>query len=69
MSASASDFSGYFFIGYEGHWSEKIVHDASADDVASALAGIPAVGAVTVRKEEIYVGYTLEFPIKGTSPL
>lgn len=48
--ATASDLSGYFFVGFEGHWSEKIAYDASADDVASALAGIPAVGEVNVSK-------------------
>lgn len=48
--AAASDLSGYFFAGYEGHWSEKIAYDAGADDMASALAGIPAVGDVTVRR-------------------
>lgn len=46
--AAASDLSGYFFVGYEGHWSEKINHDATADEMASALAGIPAVRNVEV---------------------
>ena len=50
--AAASDLSGYFFVGYEGHWSEKIAYDASADDMAAALAGIPAVGDVTVRYKQ-----------------
>lgn len=51
--AAASDLSGYFFVGYEGHWSEKIAYDASADDMASALVGIPAVGDVTVRCTQV----------------
>lgn len=45
--------SGYFFVGYEGHWSEKVAYDASADDMTSALAGIPAVGDVTVRCTQV----------------
>lgn len=45
---TASDLSGYFFVGFEGHWSEKIAYDASSDDVASALSGIPAIGQVNV---------------------
>lgn len=48
--STASDLGGYFFVGYEGHWSEKIAYDASADDMASALSGIPAVGEVAVSK-------------------
>lgn len=47
-AATASDLDGYFFIGFEGHWSEKIAYDATSDDMASALAGIPAVGEVEV---------------------
>lgn len=53
MVATASDLTGYFFVGYEGHWSEKIAYDASADDMASALAGVPAVGDVTVRYTQV----------------
>lgn len=48
-TAAASDLDGYFVVGLEGHWSEKVEHDATAEDMASALAGIPAVGAVEVR--------------------
>ena len=48
-TAAASDLDGYFVVGLEGHWSEKINHDATAEDMASALAGIPAVGEVEVR--------------------
>lgn len=47
-AATASDLDGYFVVGFEGHWSERINHDATADEVASALAGIPAVGDVEV---------------------
>lgn len=50
--AAASDLEGYFFVGYEGHWSEKINHDAHSDKMASALAGIPAVGEVLVSERE-----------------
>lgn len=57
--AAASDLSGYFFVGYEGHWSDKVAYDASADDMASALAGIPAVGDVTVR--QIQAEHALRF--------
>lgn len=48
IAAAASDLYGYFFVGFEGHWSERIAHDATADDMASALAGIPAIGEVEV---------------------
>lgn len=48
-AAAASDLDGYFFVGFEGHWSEKIAHDATADEMASALAGIPAAGEVEVK--------------------
>ncbi len=47
-TAAASDLDGYFVVGLEGHWSEKIEHDATAEDMALALAGIPAVGEVEV---------------------
>lgn len=47
-AATASDLDGYFVVGFEGHWSEKINHDATAADMAAALAGIPAVGDVEV---------------------
>lgn len=53
MAAAASDLDGYFVIGFEGHWSEKINHDATADEMASALAGIPAVGDVEVMDLEL----------------
>lgn len=46
--ARASDLSGYFFVGFEGHWSEKIAYDTSAETLASALAGIPSLGEVNV---------------------
>lgn len=49
--ARASDLGGYFFVGFEGHWSEKVAHDANADEMASALAGIPTVGQVNVRRK------------------
>lgn len=48
--ARASDLHGYFFVAFEGHWSEKIAHDASAGEMASALAGIPTLGDVEVRR-------------------
>ena len=48
VAATASDLDGSFVVGFEGHWSEKINHDATAAEVASALAGIPAVGDVEV---------------------
>lgn len=47
-AAMASDLDGYFVVGFEGHWSEKVNYDATADEMASALAGIPAVGEVEV---------------------
>lgn len=54
-AATASDLDGYFFVGFEGHWSERVAYDATADEMASALAGIPAVGQVQV-KECMYFG-------------
>ena len=47
-AAVASDLDGYFVVGFEGHWSEKVYYDATADEMVSALAGIPAVGEVEV---------------------
>lgn len=49
-AAAASDLDGYFFVGFEGHWSEKIAYDATSEEMASALAGIPAAGEVEVMK-------------------
>lgn len=48
-AAAASDMDGYFFVGFEGHWSEKVAHGATADEMASALAGIQGIGEVEVR--------------------
>lgn len=53
VASAAHDLGGYFFVGYEGHWSEKIAFDAAADDMASALAGIPAVGDVKASRHQI----------------
>lgn len=52
-AATASDLDGYFFIGFEGHWSERVAYDATADEMASALAGIPAVGHVQVKESAL----------------
>lgn len=52
-AAAASDLDGYFFVGFEGHWSEKVAYDATAEEMASALAGIPAVGEVEVRPRPV----------------
>lgn len=61
--ATASDLSGYFFVGFEGHWSEKISYDASADDVVSALAGIPTVGQINVSMTYSLLGGVLVFQL------
>ncbi|CAM9203585.1 unnamed protein product, partial [Choristocarpus tenellus] len=46
--AGADDLGGYYFVGFEGHWSEKIDWDADKSAMTTALMGIPTLGAVEV---------------------
>ncbi|CAM9321423.1 unnamed protein product, partial [Phaeothamnion confervicola] len=48
VAAAAPDISGWFFLSFGEAMTERVLFDASADELKRALEGVPAVGVVSV---------------------